>query len=302
MLSQVENCTETTDEGNTILHPHKELRHCRWCGTLNNYTEQEYIHIIETFNKRKYKWIVGKEGKNKTPHLQIYIESKNAIRLQSLKRINDRAHWEKAIASKDDNVRYCSKEGDYKIKGLENFIDVVKQECLSKYKKVKWRLWQERVLESLKFEPDDRTIHWYYDKEGSTGKSFLCKYLDLVYDVIIGDGKKENVFNQIKNYMDNEKIPKIIILDIPRHNIDYINYGTLELIKNGHIYSGKYEGGKCIFPSPHVFVFANCEPDRSKLSTDRWNIVDIDHLSKPWNIRLDLETDESDIDNSVCDE
>lgn len=66
--------------------------------------------------------------------------------------------------------------------------------------------------------------------------------------------------------------PKIIICDIPRTNLEYINYGAIESIKNGMIYSGKYEGGQCIFDNPHVVVFANELPDGSKMSRDRWRI------------------------------
>ncbi|XP_033106596.1 uncharacterized protein LOC117108618 [Anneissia japonica] len=37
--------------------------------------------------------------------------------------------------------------------------------------------WQQKVIDLCKEEPDDRTIHWYWDKKGGTGKSTLMKYL-----------------------------------------------------------------------------------------------------------------------------
>lgn len=100
----------------------------------------------------------------------------------------------------------------------------------------------------------------------------------MKYDAIISNGKKDNVFNQINNWIQNheeDEDPKIIIMDIPRYSNEYINYGMLEEIKNGMIYSGKYEGGICLFDYPHIFVFSNYPPDTDKMSEDRWNIMEI---------------------------
>ena len=49
----------------------------------------------------------------------------------------------------------------------------------------------------------------------------------------------------------------------------------LEQIKNGMIYSGKYEGGQCLFESPHIVIFANSKPEIENMSIDRWNIKEI---------------------------
>ena len=75
--------------------------------------------------------------------------------------------------------------------------------------------------------------------------------------------------------LEAEKIPEIILLDIPRASKDFINYGAIEQLKNGCLYSGKYEGGDCIFPHPHVICFANEEPDKDMMSKDRWDIIKI---------------------------
>ena len=68
------------------------------------------------------------------------------------------------------------------------------------------------------------------------------------------------------------------MLDIPRHQLDYVGYGALEQLKNGMIYSGKYEGGTCLFDNPHVIVFANEPPKIEKMSLDRWKIIDLNEL------------------------
>lgn len=72
--------------------------------------------------------------------------------------------------------------------------------------------------------------------------------------------------------------PSIIIYDIPRTQLDYVNYDALEKLKNGMAMSGKYEGGIILMPNPHVVVFANRPPDESKLSSDRWVIHEITGL------------------------
>ncbi len=55
-----------------------------------------------------------------------------------------------------------------------------------------------------------------------------------------------------------------------------MRYSGLPQSKNGVLFSPKYESGQKIFKPPHVFVFANYEPDQTKLSADRWNIVQLD--------------------------
>jgi len=69
---------------------------------------------------------------------------------------------------------------------------------------------------------------------------------------------------------------KIILVDCPRSQQDYLNYGALEQIKTGLIFSGKYEGTQLVFNCPHVIVFANAPPQNLDcFSSDRWNIVNI---------------------------
>jgi len=65
------------------------------------------------------------------------------------------------------------------------------------------------------------------------------------------------------------------VFDIPRTNIDYLNYEAIESIKNGCFFSGKYECTQVIMNCPHVIIFANSPPLEHKLSIDRWHIINI---------------------------
>ena len=56
-------------------------RAAAWCYTLNNYTEEEKENLWKegTYQIQGYE-----KGSNVTPHIQGYIEFKNAKRLSSL--------------------------------------------------------------------------------------------------------------------------------------------------------------------------------------------------------------------------
>ncbi|MDB4369183.1 hypothetical protein N9Z56_01270 [bacterium] len=86
-----------------------------WCFTLNNYTESDLTYLNEKAVTVRY-MIVGKEvGDAGTPHLQGYVSFKNAVRMVSVKLVVGlRAHVEIAKGTLEQNVKYCSKEGDYK--------------------------------------------------------------------------------------------------------------------------------------------------------------------------------------------
>lgn len=259
----------TKGKGNTKPSP----RSRRWCFTLNNWSDDEFEKLIDVLDQKKCTYIVGKEvGTKGTPHLQGYIEFPNAVRFSTLKRFNERLHIEKARGSRDDNITYCSKEGDYESTFPPDFKEVLKQECMREYKGVEWKEWQAEILSLILQKPDGRKIRWYYEETGNTGKTFLAKYIALTNEVVICDGKKDNIFNQVKMCLDEKKIPRIVILDIPRSSESYINYGAIEKLKDGFLYSGKYEGGKCVFPHPHVIALANHLPELDKMSKDRWVI------------------------------
>lgn len=247
---------------------------------LNNYTEDEYNKITEFCNLLCKNYRIGKEiGEKGTPHLQGFFQFKNAITFNSLKKklthITQRFHIEKMKGNIKQNIEYCEKDGNY-VKPISFQEKLKKLVIEQEYKDVKWKKWQSDILDNLGKKPDKRKINFIVDYEGNKGKSYLCKYILLNYNgAVIADGKKDNIFNQIKCFIDNEKMPDIILLDVPRSGLEYLNYGIIEQIKNGFIYSGKYEGGQCIFPIPHVYIFMNENPISNKLSIDRFNIITI---------------------------
>lgn len=131
--------------------------------------------------------------------------------------------------------------------------------------------WQRKVINIIETEPDDRTINWFWEPHGAAGKSALCKHLVLKYDAVLLGGRSMDAFYSVDT-------PRIVVFDLTRSSNQTSNpafYETLESIKNGLLFSAKYESKAKIFDSPHLFIFSNNEPDRSMLSEDRWNIHEI---------------------------
>lgn len=261
-----QNETNETEGGNTKT-PSIERR--RWSITVNNYTIEEYETMRQYFEQNKV-WVIGKEiGEEGTPHLQCYLEKKT--RFSSLQKIGPRWHIEFCKGNKKQNIDYCTKDGDYIGNGIPKNV---KQEILEQYKDIIWKPWQQEIIDICESKPDDRTIHWYYERKGNVGKSFLVRYLYNKYDCIIGNGKMADVLNNVNNIVNIEcKEFKLLFLDIPRSSLGYINYGVIEKLKDKLVYSGKYEGGTInLIDNIHIICFANEKPNEDMMSIDRWNI------------------------------
>lgn len=83
---------------------------------LNNYTEDELQSVYRTCENESRYAIVGREvGESGTPHLQGYIMFARAYRFKSVKdRFFPRCHIEVAAGSIGSNIKYCSKDGEYR--------------------------------------------------------------------------------------------------------------------------------------------------------------------------------------------
>jgi len=127
----------------------------------------------------------------------------------------------------------------------------------------------------IKKEPDNRTINWIWSENGGVGKTSTAAYIERNYEgVCIANGKGTDIKNSVITHL-NENNLDILIINVPRCNENYVSYAAIEEIKDGLIYSGKYEGGFANIEHPHVIIMSNFEPDTNKLSKDRWNIVEI---------------------------
>lgn len=268
--------SQEASEGNTLPEA-SPLRSRAYVVTLNNYTDDEISKISGSQGFGAEKWIVGKEvGEEGTPHLQCYFRFKNQKTFSSIKALLPRAHIEAAKGNDLQNWTYCAKQGAYQSNwtpadaGCDVFFT-------NYYRDVVWKPFQSDVLKLINTVPDDRTINWFWEPEGRQGKTFLVKYILWKYPhSVIVQGKANDIFNLILSFKEKkDAYPNIILVNIPRSCIDFVNYSAIEQVKDGCFYSGKYEGGIVNMPFPHVICFANEEPLRFRLSEDRWNIVRI---------------------------
>jgi len=123
-------------DGNTKASRSRMIPSKYWCFTWNNYNNDDIIDFEHICDQYHIKYIFGKEvGANGTPHLQGYIESPTKIRPIEKLKLSKRIHWEMRKGSKQQNITYCSKEGDFKTsfdEKSEDFIDVEREKHLDK--------------------------------------------------------------------------------------------------------------------------------------------------------------------------
>lgn len=134
---------------------------------------------------------------------------------------------------------------------------------------------QATIINMVKADPDDRTIHWIYNKKGCAGKSKLMKYLRFKdYDfarVPLGTA------TQIKTCVIAKGAKAIYMVDLPRvrGNDERITevFSALEEIKNGWVVGAMFgKDDELLMEPPHVFIFSNEVPNMAIASPDRWKI------------------------------
>lgn len=216
------------------------VRSNRVTFTLNNYEQKDLEDFEKYFenNKKIIYGVVGQEiGENGTPHLQGFIHydmdtKKGGINFWK-KEIpgGERAHFETARGTDQQNEEYCTKEGVFIETGtpsdatskwdkvlqtakvnLEDALEIdaeisVKyfnqlQAIHNKYggqkmqaKLEKLRDWQETALRKLKNQTE-RQILFVVDIEGGKGKSALCRHLMTTEDAWACQGELKYYIRQ----------------------------------------------------------------------------------------------------------
>lgn len=251
------------NEGNTLPRSRK------WCFTFHNYTDNDVTNVTKNFQLNGWKYIFSKElgCEGKTPHLQGYLEGKNAIRFETLKKLLPTCHLEVARGSQQDNVKYITKEKGEYFTNIETPYQEELQEIITDLYP-----WQKNVTEILKQKPEKRTIYWIYDKNGNNGKTELCRYLFRQKLIMWIRTAKTN---DIKHILSENKNCRDIIFDLPRNHGKKIDYALLEELKDGLLFSGKYEGLVKEIAIPHIFIMSNEKPLEGKLTQDKIITIEI---------------------------
>jgi len=216
-----------------------------------------------------------KGDEKETPHLQGVVFFENARSFEQVKQLFPRWHHEKC-ANKKAAIEYCSKQHGFQGRRWNRGFALPPKDPL---KGIDLRPWQEEMKRMLKEEPDNRTVHWFWCKLGASGKTAMQKSLAINENALIVSGKGADIKYAIANRVNKEKksLP-IVCFNFPRSMEEFISYESIEQIKDGLFFSGKYESEQCIFDPPHVFCFANYPPKMEKLSSDRWDVKEINTL------------------------
>lgn len=258
--------------------------------TWNNYTAESIDTILRIRRLQDY---AVQEEEESCKHLQGVIRLSSKRTIWWLRQFTlDYVHWEVCIDFKN-SVRYCTREDKrrgriWTSQGVKDLLVKKKTKRVKKPKKKPKKKvtdpmegkvmyqYQKEILSIIKEDPSERKVLWYYSTKGNCGKSAICKHLVLKHGAQVVGGKFADAYFAISKAVEEGNDPPIIIFDLPRSMGNKVSYIALEKIKDGMFFSSKYEASMCVFNTPHLFVFANCEPDRYKLTGDRWIIVDID--------------------------
>lgn len=269
-----DSSNSSTAGGNTKPPPKQDSPKKRWCFTLNNYSEDEYNNLISFFSSdSSNKYIIGKEnGELKyediilspagTPHLQCYCNFANKIRFTALKKINTRLHIAKCRGTELENIKYCSKEGDY----ISNMrvpkpLKLLTPDMMYPY--------QKSIIKMLELEPDDRSIIWCQGDK-NIGKTQLLRYICAKMFACILPTSQKHAQSQI--HKTHEEVD-IYVFNLTADESKFQKhelFSTIESIKDGLFSSafGTDTNGMCLFNPKHVLVMANEEPDLSKTNID----------------------------------
>lgn len=227
--------------------------------------------------------------------------------------LTNKPHIEIAKGSPNVNIRYCSKEDETPLiigtipqQGKRNDIDKMKlaidegatvldiwnefpamylkySNCIGQlielvqtksamdfiretHAESTLRPWQIAIKKRL-LRQTDREVLWIWEKVGNTGKSFLAKHLMACCGAMyLSNGKTSDIAYAYCH-------EPLVVFDFSRSFEEYINYGVIESLKNGVLFSTKYQSKTKVFKPAKIIVFANFEPDTDKLSEDRWDVI-----------------------------
>lgn len=250
-----------------------------WVFTWNNYPK----NWKDFFQDRKSlieKICTGEEicPTTGTKHLQGWLKLYKKNYVITYLNLPKEIHWEvmSRKATERQNTKYCSKVSTSLLHwGIPVPYSI----------NVEKKPWMVELMNILKKEPDFRTIHWIWEENGNSGKTLFMKmaYLELEHVIFI-NGKGHDIRHCVADFTTRTgNHPKIVLMNIPRVNKDYISYEALENVKDMAFFSGKFEGCVVCGPNPHLMVFANEPPDRTKLSADRWSIGHLKNDQIFWN-------------------
>lgn len=289
------------------------LQSKRWCFTINNPTPEDYAKLNGSVDLCTYLVFADEVGDNGTPHIQGFVVFKSNKGLTAVRRLYPRGHFEIARGTNQQASDYATKDGTNVVEhgqipgpaGRTNRYDEFRDWVLAQPSKpnaasvalhfpsiflnsgrvqafidaiyptpppeiTDYRPYQSILADILNGGPDSRKIYFVVDPHGNSGKSWFAHryFLSRPDDVqILSAGRRDDLAFAI----DERK--RVFLFDLPRSTSEFLQYSILEQLKNGLVFSSKYESRMKLVPPSHVVVFMNEYPDMTKLSADRYEVL-----------------------------
>lgn len=251
----------------------KRQRSRAWFFTWNN--ADEILPGTVSSNFSNCDWVFQKEqGKEGMVHFQGVIRFKNPLDKVPTD-IFGLCHWERCRNWRNA-VKYCTKV-DTRIEGPWSNIDGLtwRKTLRRPMRKNEMYAWQTKLLKILEEEPDFRTIRWYWSKKGLMGKTTFSRELVIRFGALPMSGCNRDCMCFFFRTLEERDVD-VVVFNLSRQDANVCSYKTLEILKDGVGFSGKYESCGGAWNPPHVVVFANFEPERALLSEDRWVVECVD--------------------------
>ena len=264
----------------------------RWVMTLHGANDEQLDGLNKLFAMEKVVMgVASREGGEYSmhPHFQVYFEldERGSIRQECLDLFGKNYHLEQARGTKEANVAYVyGMSKAYEIGWI--VAQCGEHEVPQRYwpheaefmRTFKPRPFQKQIIDIIEDRtPDDRTIYWFWEPKGNTGKSIMASYLNRAYGAVIAGGNAKDIKHAMARVRDIVGLdPTVVVVDNSRSEpLTPTTYTAIESVKNKCFFSGKYESTTInMKKSPDVLVLSNYPPMVGILSLDRWKVFMID--------------------------
>lgn len=242
-----------------------------WCFAMFPKDKEQIVQFVRVLNA-KGEYFCAEEHCPTTGKLHLQGWFKSKVPCRPMETFSDFfARWQKTKGSWEQNFEYCTKGNGERYTNMK-ILDPVEDPMMGLV--LHW--WQAEILDIISRPPDPRTVHWYYDKVGNTGKTSFAKSLCLRdKHIIFVNGKANDIKYAIDTMIESKISPRVIIFGYPRDAEGAISYRAIEECKDGMFFNSKYKCKMTLYNPPHVICLANWMPQEDKLSKDRWRIVNI---------------------------
>lgn len=132
------------------------------------------------------------------------------------------------------------------------------------------RGWQTEAYQSL-LGQNDREVLWVWEPRGEMGKTEFGLFLAANHDAYLWTGGKSSDFSQAYG----KSLAGWVVCNLPKGSEDFVQYQVFEMLKDGFMFSPKYDSQNLYFVPPKVLVLANFPPKRELCLQGRYKVMRI---------------------------